>query len=96
MTTLSTYVCNGCQKQRASDTNHWRRVYVVRTGDTKPAGILFMEWAPAMTSLSFIRETFGDADGHVCGDACATLIFSRWLSTGSIEEKKAEAEHGGS
>ncbi|MGO9641439.1 MAG: hypothetical protein ACLP1Y_09065 [Candidatus Acidiferrales bacterium] len=85
MAKLDTFVCNVCGKQRASDTNHWRRVLVLQADESgKSAGIIFVEWG---------RTKHSDAD--VCGDQCSATIFSRWLATGSIEGSKQEEKING-
>jgi hypothetical protein len=87
MAKLNTFVCNVCAKQRASDSNHWRRVYLVeRDGSNKPAGIFFVDWdVDMMIRPSWQPAPLPEKDAHVCGDACAVKAFSYWLTHGSLE-----------
>lgn len=91
MAELTTLVCDGCGKQRASDSNHWR-VFVIAEPRKDVTGVMCFElvfWQFAQTQGGIGTDT---AIAHVCGDKCATDIFSRWLSTGTLESGKAEVK----
>jgi hypothetical protein len=90
MAELTTLVCNICGKQRASDTNHWRKVFLVKGAAVNdPGGIYFTDVTTVAMTFGVEVKELPDPDAHVCGDACAVTAFSQWLSTGAIECGKA-------
>jgi hypothetical protein len=69
------YTCSECKKIRASDANRWWLVFTV----------------PSINGFSLVvrpwdRQGAREADEHACGEACATKMFSRFLSTGRLTE----------
>lgn len=69
--------CDGCGKDRAADNNHWRSFKVTR----------FNPELGRYVTLEIQSVTDACLSYHACGETCALKLVSRWLSTGSLEEK---------
>jgi len=63
--------CDGCGKNRIEDGNHWHTLR-----------------APGADPLQITKgvQTAGYGK-HACGEACAMKLVSRWMATGTLEEK---------
>jgi hypothetical protein len=68
------YTCSECKKIRASDANRWWLFFL---NELRPQYIVVRRWD---------RQGARDATEHACGEACATKMFSRFLSSGRLTE----------
>lgn len=78
MAALNTFVCDVCGRQRQS-SNHWLLCRVADQGPSFPVRHFVSSlWDDDAAHLPTVR--------HVCGAEHATVLYGRFLSTGSIDE----------
>lgn len=71
MAIVSTFSCAVCQRQRQI-ANHWLLVW------TNAGQFVSQPWHDDLASFPTVQ--------HCCGAECATTLYSRFLSTGSLEK----------
>lgn len=68
------YACKVCKIRRDNDVNHW--FVLARTNEV----LAIMKWNESVAAQPGAE--------HACGQDHAQILFSRWLATGSFEERK--------
>ena len=75
------YKCNGCEKLRTNDANHWWLLWFVADEDYPEGELSLCKWDEEWAQRDDVR--------HVCGQECASLLVSRWMATGSFDPPSA-------